>query len=246
MSSGPSPGDDRRRIGEQLADQADGAGRGRHDLAGTGGAQAELQLVVGVGVAPGRELVGPGRVELVPAQAVGLLGREAERLGAVGPAQAEVVGLGERRARPGRPLQGRHGELAHVGRRLGDDRDPPGRAGPRPAVDRLGPAARLAEAPTGQEQPGPPGSPGRQLLRTGEAQPVRAGRRFRSKLQLELREGEDPAQIPGPGASPAHRRSIAWTRPSTSASTSSTGRPTLAAIRSASARSSRRRSSVSR
>ena len=53
-------------------------------------AEAELEHVPGFGVAPGGQLVAPGRMELGPAEAVGFVGGEGRGDDAVGPGEASL------------------------------------------------------------------------------------------------------------------------------------------------------------
>jgi hypothetical protein len=89
------------RIADQLLQERDRPRRGRHhDLRIIAQSQSELQHVPGgFGIAPFRQLVAPGGVELRPAKLVGLLGRKDLRHGTIGPGEEPL-----RRRESGAPL----------------------------------------------------------------------------------------------------------------------------------------------
>ena len=169
---------DPRRV-DQPADQRDAPRRGGDGLARTRAEpQPELQHVPGlVGVAPFAELVAPRRLELRPAQRVGVLGREGVGERAVSPFEPAQSGLplrtlarGRHRAQAGRPVD--H-HVAHVGKSLADQRDAPDR--PRRNADNpadqprdpFGAGPRLAGAAPAEDEPGRPvvaRALGRQLM----------------------------------------------------------------------------------
>src|SRR6185437_8965383 len=108
------------------------------------------------------QLVAPGEIELRPAQALGLVGREERRDGAVGPGEAALRRLVERalprrRNRQETALALDH-DIARIGRGRRDQCDALGRAPHRFLAHEFGAAARLAEAAPGKQLPDAPGT----------------------------------------------------------------------------------------
>jgi hypothetical protein len=169
VGAGRGAGVHRARLGDQVAQGADRPGRGGdHQARINPQAQAEAQHGQGLGgLGPGAELVGPGGVELRPAQAVGILGREGLGDGAVVEFQAPAAGVPLRAFAGGiEALDARRAldhHLAHVvegGADQGQAADLRGLFG-----DPRGPGEGLARAATAQEQPGGPGISGGLLVR---------------------------------------------------------------------------------
>ena len=156
-------------LAEDPPQQLDGPGGGGDDRPGLlAEAEAEQDgLPHPLRVLPGAELVAPEPVELQPAGPLGLVGRQADRDGAVGPGQPALGGL-EPRPVPGRcdgqdaagPLDHR---IAVIGGRRCDQPDPPGLARLGPVSDQLGGGAGLAGGPAAQQEPGAPIPLGRPL-----------------------------------------------------------------------------------
>ena len=139
-------------------------------------AEAELEHVPGFGVAPGGQLVAPGRMELGPAQAVGLVGGEGGGDDAVGPGEAALGRL------IGGALVGvAHGEdaavaldhdVAGVGGGRGDEGNAAGVVGFGLGADPFGAGAGLAPASAGEDEPDEPVSVGGDLGGAGPGGPV--------------------------------------------------------------------------
>ena len=190
-----------RGVLEDAGEELDRPGGRGDDGLGTL-SQAEAQqdgLPHPLGVRPGAELVAPEAIELQPAGPLGLVGREADGDGAVGPGQASLGGL-EAGHVPGRgDREDAAGPLDHGvpviggGRRRRGRCDGPGRTRPSvgPARRRCGScrrpgrraAARSASRPRGAAgRPGRGGAPGirRRAARTGRCRrtsPRGSGRR---------------------------------------------------------------------
>ena len=205
---------------DEPPDQRDRPRRRRDGLArAVAQAQPELQHVPGLlRVAPLAELVRPGGLELRPAQAIRVLGREGVRDGArrpFEPAQRRLplrpLGCGRDREEPGRAVD--H-HVAHVGHGLADERDAPDalrRDAAKPADEARHPrgaGARLAGAAPAEEEPG---VPGRVLVRAASD----AGRRGREALSSFCRSGGGRLarnSIAGPPAPNAERRCASSSR----------------------------------
>ena len=179
---GAHAGHRHRRVSDQGFDQRQRPRRGGDQLARPGAQpQAELQGVEGLlRIAPFAELVAPGGVELRPAQAVGVLGREEVGDRAVAPHQAAPAGLGARpvgfgeRQDPGCAFD--H-DVAHVGQRFADQRQPAvanagkGRQAAHQPVHPFGSQPGLAGAAAAEHQPGGPGAEQRVLIGAGLFEP---------------------------------------------------------------------------
>ena len=177
------------RVGDQPLDQRGRARRRGDELArACAEAQAELQHVEGIlGAPPFRQLVAPGGVELRPAQALRIFGRERLRDRAVAPFEALA------RRRPDRPLAPRprahqprralDHHLAYVVIGFADQRDVAvrrvrvRRQAQRERAHELGAEPRLAGAAPAERQPRGPwtavvGESRRELMLVGERREV--------------------------------------------------------------------------
>jgi hypothetical protein len=211
-------------IGEQPLEQRDRPWRrGDHLTRKSSEPQAELQHVPGVlGMAPLGELVGPGGVELRPAQRVRVLGGKGHRDGAARPFEPPT------RRRPGRPLIRRvqrqepgrplDHDLAHIGERLADERDAAGgeaefRLTGRDSPDPFGAGAGLSRPAAAEHEPLRPRCAlrirtRRQLVGSGEKNPgAQQALQFRGGERRErfsdigfAREAAAYAEKAGPGA----------------------------------------------
>ena len=174
-------------------------------------------------LAPGAELVGPGRGELRPPQTVGVFGRERLRHRPVGKHQPPPPGLIDRppppepRLIPARQAQHArrplHHHLAHVVQRRPDQRQPPpGAQGLGPVGQPAGPRQSLPRPAPAQKQPGRP-VPLRRPLRRPQHQrrrlslPDRGGwsRRSRDRVGGPRRPILHPPR-PLPKKRPLHRQ----------------------------------------
>jgi hypothetical protein len=141
--------------------------------------QAELQHVPGLaGVAPFRELVAPGAIELRAAQLVrfGRVVAEGDRAGVeLEPDRLlRHLRLLMRREHRQDPALAEHHDLFEVLLRLRDQRNAPGALGVNLLAHPFGAAAGLAEAAAGQHQPCQPVAG---QARSGSAAPTRASPR---------------------------------------------------------------------
>ena len=171
LVGGPS-GDGRRRVGDEVGDQAGGPGRGGDAKSGVGAdAEAQEEVFQGLGIAPGGELVDPGGRVLRSPQVVGLLGGEGGGDGTIRPGEPSLGGLvpgpePRWRDRQDAAVPADH-VVADVGGGGPDQGDPAMFAGLDLVTDPLGGGAGLAGAAAHEQEPGAPVAVGRPLAGPG-------------------------------------------------------------------------------